>query len=164
MDLVVAGIGGRLASDDAIGVALVEALERAPPPGVRPLVWADADALTLCEELLQLDAPVLLVDCADLAASPGSWRLLAPADVRLATGWSSVSSHGFGLAEALELAAGLGLDAPVHLFCVQPFQLCAGQGLSAGMTARVGSLEAALRASIAELLQPSSGPRERGGS
>ena len=151
MGLVVAGIGGRLASDDGIGVALVEALQADPPAGVRPVSWADTDALTLTEELLQLDAPVLLVDCADLASGPGTWRLLPRTEIRLGTGWSSVSSHGFGLAEALELADGLGLREAVHLFCVQPFQRRAGEGLSADMSRLFSSLETALRASIDEL-------------
>ncbi len=151
MGLVVAGIGGRLASDDGIGVALVEALQRDPPAGVRPVIWADADALTLTEELLQLDATVLLVDCADLAEAPGTWRLLPSQQIRFATGWSSVSSHGFGLAEALELASGLGFRQSVHLFCVQPFELQAGVGLSADMSERLGPLETALRVSIEHL-------------
>jgi hypothetical protein len=53
---------------------------------------------------------------------------------------SSVSTHGMGLAEGLELARTLGFDQSARIFGVQPFDLSPGQGLTPEMTSRFPSL------------------------
>lgn len=151
--LVVAAVGSRLAHDDAVGLELVEAL--IPPAGVTRLLWEDADALTLAHELLQLSHPLLLIDCADLGLPAGQWRHLDLAEVRLGQAWGSVSCHGLGLAEALEIARQLGFEQRVQLFLVQPYDLLPGSGLSPEMRLRFPELQQALQATVAQLL-----PRE----
>jgi hypothetical protein len=58
---------------------------------------------------------------------------------------SSVSTHGLGLAEGLELARTLGFNQPASIFGIQPFDLSPGQGLTPEMTSRFPLLLAALR-------------------
>ena len=127
-DLVVAGIGNRYRADDGIGLWLAEALD--PPPGVRPELWEDADALTLANLLLELSSPVLLVDCADMGLAGGEWRCFRVRTAgdcvpcaELVLRSPTLSCHGLGLAEAMRIAMELGCGWPVHVFGVQPCRL-----------------------------------------
>ncbi len=157
--LVVAGIGSRHLVDDAIGLRLVESLDQLEP-GVRPELWEDADALTLTYRLLELSAPVLLVDCADMELAGGEWRCFrvssaGEGDGRLLLHSPALSSHGPGLAWGVEIALALGLAWPVHVFAVQPFQVelrpGAGDELSPAMCSRLPALLTALRQRIRAL-------------
>ncbi|GBE13821.1 hypothetical protein BMS3Bbin14_00425 [bacterium BMS3Bbin14] len=159
--LVVAGIGSRYLADDGIGLRLVETLDHLEP-GVRSELWEDADALTLSHRLLDLSAPVLLVDCADMGLAGGEWRCFRVrpagdhrAGVELVLRSRTLSTHGLGLAEAVRIAMELGLGWPVHVFGVQPFELelqpRSGEELSPAMRSHLPALRSALRQRIRAL-------------
>ena len=68
-------------------------------------------------DLLDGDSPVLLADVTQSQLAPGAITIVElnrMADIALATG--QVSSHGFGVAEALKLAASLGRPLPRGAF------------------------------------------------
>lgn len=157
--LVVAGLGCRLRGDDAVGLALVAGF--APPPGVERCLWEDADALTLAHDLLELQAPVLLVDCARMGLKAGAWRCFRADEARLAMMAGVVSSHGPGLSEALALAKALGFDGAAHIFGVEPASLEYGAGLSPMMTARLPALRRALVETVDGMLQRGEGDHGR---
>ena len=148
-DVTLVGIGSRVCGDDAIGLVLVEQLAAAH--ALRSELWEDRDALDVTSALLEGGRrPVLLVDCADMGLAPGSCRGFDAADVRLAQHAATVSTHGFGLADALALARELGHEAPIRLFGVQPFDVRPGRTtLSEAMAARVPELLEALWRTVA---------------
>lgn len=152
MSLTVIGLGSELSGDDAVGLVLVERLRdrlTSDDAGrVSCVAWPDADALTIAHDLLELRGGVLLVDCAEMGLPPASGRLLERDRVRLEVKGSPVSVHGIGLAEALELASRLGLDAPVRFFGVQPCRLDPGTTLSPEMQAHLPALTDALEQAL----------------
>ena len=170
MPLTIAGIGNRLSRDDAIGLLLVQALSeklqltlqgddscvdariaiRGTCP-VRATLWEGVDALAMASELLELDGPALIVDCADMGLQPGQWRAFSVDQCLLAIKSSSVSVHGLGMAEALEIARGLGLSHSVTVFGVQPFDLSPQHGLTPEMAERFDELLDALILTIGNL-------------
>ena len=156
--LLVAGIGSYLSSDDEIGLALVEALAdrfHGPPSTDSQIVialWSDADALTLADELVNLTTPVLLVDCADMRLSAGSWRLFSAEKATLDDPVRALSTHGLGMIDALRIARELGCKQQVHFFGVQPFDLTPRRGLSVRMQDRFADLLDALALSVDSLL------------
>ena len=158
MPVTVVGLGSRVAADDAIGLELAAAARGRP--GVAVLLWEDRDALDLTGALLELDGPVLLLDCADMGLPPGSHRAFAASEARLVPHAAGASTHGFGVADALALAEALGFDAPVRILGVQPFDLRPGvTALSAPLQARWPALLAALDAELARLApEPALGP------
>lgn len=152
--LTVAGIGSRHSTDDAIGLWLVDNLGSLPE-GVGRERWEDADALSLAHLLLENTGPLLIVDCAEMGLMGGEWRCFsatADTNMKLTSHSRSISTHGLGLAEALNIARKLGLDTPVHIFGVQPFQLkyslTPNSGLSEAMQTRLPQLLIALRQNI----------------
>lgn len=155
MILTVVGLGSRSAGDDAVGLALVEALsETANRPKVVLLLWEDADALTLAHDLLQLPGPVIIVDCAEMGMDAGSWRFLPLEHDLLADHRGMISTHGLGMAAAIAMARDLGYDHPIYLFGVQPFDLAISPGLTPPMRQRLPAIQQGLFQAIDHLIPP----------
>jgi hydrogenase maturation protease len=153
MRFSVVGIGSRAGRDDGVGLALVERLERNGRfPELTFLLWENADAATVAYNLLELETPVLLVDCADMGVKPGECRVFDERTASLNLRTDSVSTHGLGLAEALTLARSLGFEHHAHIFGVQPFDLNPGLKLSPEMEERFSGLCEALGARVSEMV------------
>lgn len=146
--IVVAGIGSYCSSDDEIGLALVRQLQL---PNVETVLWEDADALTVAHELLQCERPIVLVDCADMRLMAGSWRFYRTADIRLNKKIRALSTHGLGIAEAIDLAEQLGCKRSIYIFAIQPYSLSPKSGLTQPMQLKVAELMASLVSSIVAL-------------
>lgn len=150
--LIVAGLGNRTHGDDGIGVYLAESIRPRLPSGVLARVWENADAFTLAQELLERDNPVLFVDCAHMGKEPGSAHWWPEGAARLNAGKGTVSTHGFGLDYAVDLARGLGFDRPLYFFGVEPARVAPGGELSCELRHVYGELERALLTTIQTLL------------
>nr|WP_081612115.1 MULTISPECIES: hydrogenase maturation protease [unclassified Thioalkalivibrio] len=122
---MVIGIGNPWRGDDGIGHAVVAAL--AGTPGLTTATCSGEPAELM--ELWQGHDPVILVDAIVTGASPGTLHRL---DARepLPRG-ARYSSHGIGLAEAVELARSLGeLPATLIVHGIEPACLEDGADLS----------------------------------
>ncbi|HTY61168.1 MAG TPA: hydrogenase maturation protease [Acidobacteriota bacterium] len=142
---MIVGLGTTLGHDDAIGLVLVDSLAGEAAFGGCCVLLESADAATVASSLLEWRRPVVLVDAADMNLAPGEYRFFSDKDASVILKTSSVSTHGLGLAEGLELARALGFDQTACVFGVQPFDLSPGQGLTPEMSSRVPLLLAALR-------------------
>ena len=147
----IVGIGTFLSSDDEVGLALVCALSEEAAWTSNCVLWEGADAATVTSSLLESSRPAVLVDAADMGLAPGECRFFLDRDASVLLKDSSVSTHGLGLAEGLQLARSLGFDQPVYIFAVQPFDLSPRQGLTLEMTALFPSLLSALKAACSQL-------------
>ncbi len=97
----IVALGQRAAGDDAVGLAVLDALRRAAlPPGTELVEAAEATALV---DLLVTDRPVVVVDA---VVGPGRiGEVLALDAGALATSTDRpVSTHGVDVAQALALA------------------------------------------------------------
>ena len=106
--VVVIGVGNALRADDAAGVLAVRRLR--PRPGVE--IREQSGEATALVEALRGRAAALVVDAA-AGAEPGRLHRLDAAARPLPQGLFGVSSHGFGVAEGIELARALGALPPV---------------------------------------------------
>jgi hydrogenase maturation protease len=158
------GLGSALGSDDGIGLALVQALSQDAAFASRCMLLESADAATVASSLMERQGPVILVDAANMALAPGEYRFFEDRDASVIVKTSSVSTHGLGLAEGLELARTLGFDQSVYIFGIQPFNLSPGQGLSLEMTAKFPLILSALNTACSRLIKESkhSPPRRKG--
>lgn len=122
---LVIGIGNPWRGDDGVGHAVVEALQGTS--GLTTATCSGEPAELM--DLWQGHHPVILVDAIVTGAAPGALHRL---DARepLSRG-ARYSSHGIGLAEAVELARSLG-DLPETLIVhgIEPARLEDGAGLS----------------------------------
>ena len=152
-DWLVVGTGTPASSDDEIGLALVRALSRELEYAERCILLECADAATVASSLLEWQKPVILVDAADMGLAPGEYGYFSDNNVAITMKTSSVSTHGLGLAEGLELARALGYDRTIGIFGVQPFDISPKQGLTREMSKRLPSLLAALKNICSRLQQ-----------
>lgn len=135
------GLGHPTATDDAIGLFLVEQVQSlALRAGYDVRLWPQTDALTMAHDLLQIDREVIVVDAADWGGEPGKSKWFDSGEIRLRMRSDSVSTHGLGLADALDLARGLGYHHPFKVFGIQPFNLSPGLSLSAELTRKLPHL------------------------
>ena len=104
----VIGVGSPF-GDDAVGLAAAERLAARPPPGWRVLAL-DRPGARLVEHLFAAGTAIV-IDAVVTGRPPGLVHDLALEAVAAAPArrWSS---HGFGVAEALALAAALGRHPP----------------------------------------------------
>jgi len=148
-DIVVLGLGNTLLADDGVGVHVVRQLAADPagPSWIRPL---DGGTLgfRLLGHLRQADA-VLIVDAAELGATPGTIRIFDRDELAQHVGRSGrISAHEAGLTDLLSLARLEGF-APkkLALLGIQPQTIEWGEALSPAL-ADAASLASQLVVSI----------------
>lgn len=110
---LVLGLGNLLWADEGFGVRAVEALNAAWrfPPGV-DLIDGGTQGMGLLD-LVCTSPRVLILDCADLHAAPGTLRVLRDGEI---AAWSAtkLSPHQTGFNDVLAAAA-LKRESPEHL-------------------------------------------------
>ena len=151
---IIVGIGQPAAGDDGVGLVVARALAARGAE-----VRESADASVLLDLLLdRLDAapgaptrPVVVVDAVVGGGAPGTVLRLSPD--ALAAGPAPLSSHGLGVAEAIELARTLHGDAAAARLAIVGVAIDrptgTGEGLSPAVAAAVepaAALVAALAA------------------
>ena len=104
--VVVIGIGNPDRGDDAFGRVVAARLRGRLPEHVR-LIEQDGEATTLLEELSETDTAIV-IDAAVSGREPGDIHRFDAARESLPAAKFGLSTHGFGLGEAIELARILG--------------------------------------------------------
>ncbi len=144
------GFGNYTASDDSIGVRLVEAIaERGLDAGFRALDLA-TNSLNLLAYLQPDTEAVLIVDSARMGEPPGTVRFFAPADVHGRTPQGGLSTHEGDVLQVLQLAASLGYPVPrILVMGIEPASVEPGIALSPALADR---FEEYLAAAVAKVL------------
>lgn len=131
----VVGLGQSVAGDDGFGAAVVRVLrERGVPSGVEVEHLGDPSALAA---LLETNVPVILVD-AVLGSSPGDLLALTPDELAVRAP-SRVSSHGFGVNEALGLARVLDAGEGLPVLHIVAVTITRPAGYREGLSAEVAA-------------------------
>ncbi len=131
MTAVVVGIGQARGGDDGVGPAVAR---RLAAEGLAARESADASALIA---LLGDGRRVVVVDAVVGGGAPGAVLHLRAA--ALAAGPTPVSSHGLGVAEALEVARALHGDAAVERVDIVGVAIERPRGVAAGMCPAVAA-------------------------
>ena len=110
---LIIGVGNADHGDDGAGLATARLLREYlnHEHGTRVIEhWGESsglvDAMDRCES-------VLIIDAASSGAAPGSHRVFEAGQAALPSNLADMSSHGFGVPQAIELARALG-TLPVH--------------------------------------------------
>jgi hydrogenase maturation protease len=135
--LLVVGCGNPLAGDDGVGAEVVRRLDTPAHADCDFLVLPFA-GIELLEVLLSAEA-VLVIDAVSSGAPPGTLHLIPWPTPSVASRLvSSVSSHGWGVAEALALAEALGRPLPpVTILGIETGEVRPGAPRSAAVEAAV---------------------------
>lgn len=131
------GVGDPLRGDDGAGPAVIEGLRARPLPGVGLAThWGEGASLM---EAWKGCRQVILVDAMVTGAPPGTLRWFGPENLP-ESGTFPYSTHRFGLAEALQLAAVLGeLPEELAVLGIEGRAFDAGAGLSPEVSGAVAT-------------------------
>ena len=144
--LLVLGVGNPHRGDDGLGhyaACYLAGLWRQRARTDLRILSVDGEATTLLERLSQADH-VYLIDACRSKAAPGALFRFDARACALPTAHFGLSSHGPGLAEALELARALDLmPARCIVYAIEGESYASGAALS--RAARLGARRAALR-------------------
>jgi len=145
---LVLGVGNPARGDDAVGRVVAQALRPRVPRGVR-VVESDGEATAVLAALEQADV-AWLVDAARSGAAPGTVHRIDCAAGEALPHRGAVSSHGFGVAEAIALARSLGvLPGRCTVYAIEGADFSPGATLSPAVKAAVGMVVAALLSDLA---------------
>ena len=158
-EVLIVGIGNILWADEGFGVRAVEAYHRryADDPRVRVIDGGTLGAY-LINEVMQAKR-LIIFDCCDLKAMPGTLKVLRNEDIRL---WAStkISAHQAGMNDVLASAFLCGYEPQaVTVIGVQPLEL---NDYGGGLTELVNQqLDPAVEAAGVEMVMWGFAPKER---
>ena len=138
---LIIGIGNPDRGDDAAGRVVAAKLKARVPRDVRA-IESDGEATALLARFSEADE-VILVDAAMSGAAPGTIGCFDAHDAPLPASRVAVSSHGFGLAAAIELARLLGqLPRRCVVYTIEGRSFALGEGFSPGVDAAIEAIVA----------------------
>ena len=147
--IAVIGIGNPDRGDDAFG-RVVAARLRGRLPEHMHLIEQDGEATALLDQLGDADAAIL-IDAAVSGGEPGQIRRFDAACEPLPAAKFGLSTHGFGLAEAIELARILGkLPSRCIVYAVEARSFELGAALSPELVRAVDDVVARVIAEVDE--------------
>ncbi|MDQ2696148.1 MAG: hydrogenase maturation protease [Pseudomonadota bacterium] len=144
---LVIGIGNEHRRDDGVGPAVARRLGQTPlPHGVRVEALAEATALL---DLWRDAGQVFVIDAVRAGGRPGAIHRWDAAARPLPVHLSPLSSHGFGLAETLELARALRRLPPrLIIYAIEGADFGHGPGLTPALERAADRLLRRLMAEI----------------
>ena len=105
-EILVIGIGNEWRGDDAAGLLVARKIRERNPPGIR-VIEAAGDISSVIELLHHAEC-VVAVDAVQSGGKAGQVHRFDVIQSDLPAGWFNISTHAFGLAEAVAMARQLG--------------------------------------------------------
>jgi len=123
--LTLIAIGNSTMADDGIALLLLKYMlldqfKEQLAENIEYYFWDNQDALTMAAELLEINTPIIIIDCADMGLKAGEFRWFHSSECQLQNHFNLLSTHGFGFTEALALVEQLGFNQPLYFFAIQP--------------------------------------------
>jgi hydrogenase maturation protease len=146
---LIIGIGNAGRGDDAAGRAAVARLKARVPKDMR-VIESDGEATALLARFSEADE-VILIDAAMSGAVPGTVGRFDAHETPLPAARFGMSTHGFGLAEAIELARTLGqLPQRCVVYAIEGRSFALGDRLSPDVEAAVEAVVARILDTVSE--------------
>ncbi len=146
-EVVVIGVGNCLRGDDAAGIAVARLVGAAAPAGVEVLE-SDGEPAGLVDAW-QGARTAFVIDAVSSGAAPGSLRWFDASTSPLPVALGSSSTHGLGIADAVELGRALSrLPERIVVFCIEGDDFSWHEGISPAVAR---ALPAAADAVLGEL-------------
>jgi hydrogenase maturation protease len=148
---IVIGIGNPQRGDDGAGRLAARLLRDALADAVE-VVELDGEATAVLERLEGREFAYLIDACVSGAES-GNFRRFAAHEAPLPQLGSDLSTHGFGLAAAVELARNLGqLPARTFVYAIEGARFEVGTGPSAAVAEAARKVAAEIRSELNQVL------------
>ena len=138
--LKVIAVGNDLYGDDAVGKAVLNALEHIPEMREVELVDGATDALGLIDHFSGADH-VIIVDAAQMGEKPGTVKVFSREEVKLKIKMDNLSVHGISLAETFDIAQVVdSLPEKITIIGIEPKNIGISQNLSDVVTQSISEV------------------------
>jgi hydrogenase maturation protease len=147
--VLVIGLGNPDRGDDALGREAARRLAENPQPGIK-IIQRDGGGLGLLDDWNGYNT-VLLLDAAAPCGQPGHIHRINLSEQKLPPGFSSNSTHGLGIAEAVQMATALGrLPPQLIIYAVEGKSFDFGAPLTPKVAAAMPELLSRLHEELAQ--------------
>jgi hydrogenase maturation protease len=126
--ILIAGVGSPYRHDDGIGIKIIKILKEQNNPNFT-LFDGGTDGFSLIDKL-QEHEQAIIIDAVAMNADPGAVRVFSPNEAKLHVQNDALSTHGFGLAEMLNLVEELEIKTDIKVIGIQSKDISLGEGLS----------------------------------
>lgn len=133
--ILVVGVGNPYRCDDGIGPEIIKIL-KVTPDECFVLIDCGNDSLILLDQIMEYEWAII-IDAVQMLESPGTVKLFTLTEAKLKITSDGLSTHGFGLAEMLELVERLGIKTKIKIIGVQPKHIGFGENLSAEVQQKI---------------------------
>lgn len=128
--MLIIGVGNPLRGDDGVGPEIIKRLgKKRLSPGVK-LLDGGTDGLALIDVIKDYEGKIILADAVDMGKKPGEIRVFKEKDVKIFIKNDSLSTHGFGLGESMELMNKLGVYPDLTIIGIQVMDISFHEGFS----------------------------------
>jgi hydrogenase maturation protease len=118
--IAIIGLGNYLMGDEGVGIHATKILRREAWPDDVEIIDAGVPSLALLH-MMEGRKLIILIDCADFGAKPGTIKAFRPDDVKRAAPEKKASLHAADLMTTFDIAAQAGLPLPpVWIVGIQP--------------------------------------------
>ncbi len=149
--MIVIGIGNPNRGDDAAGRVVAQRLRAAEPPPDIEIAELDGETTSLLALLERTDRAIVIDACVS-NHSPGTIHRFDVSNRPLPQATFNVSTHGLGLAEAIELARVLGqLPSPCVVYAIEAESVEPGMPLSPQVEAATHIVGERIRTELAAM-------------
>jgi len=127
---VIIGVGNPFREDDGIGPAVIAQLRDDPALNAQADLYdGGTDGLGLIP-VIERYTQAIIVDAVRMGLPPGTIKVFTPQDVAFPIQSDSLSTHGFGLAQVMELLPQLGNTTALTIVGIEPESVNFAEGLS----------------------------------
>ena len=140
---LILGIGNRYRKDDGIGVIVIQKL-RDDNLTNADLIDGSMDGLTLFEYLKNYNQAIV-IDAAHMGVPPGEVKIFSKDEANINIKSDQLSTHGFGLAEVVQLLSAFNIEIKMTIIGVQPLDTSFGEGLTPLIESRVEYITGIIR-------------------
>jgi len=143
---LILGVGNTLRQDDGIGPIVINQLKEENLNNV-DLIDGGTDGLTLFEYIKKYQNAII-IDAVEMGHEPGEIKLFTPAEVKLNVVSDTLSTHGFGLKEIIELMQSLEVKTNLKIIGIQPKSIDYGEGLTSEISTKVEKVKNLVKENI----------------
>jgi hydrogenase maturation protease len=148
-EILVAGLGNALMSDEGVGIAVLERLREMAQRFPRAEFVDLGAAAMRVVHVLAGRRKAVFIDCAFMDEDVGVIRRFTPEQVRSHKVMAGISLHEGDLLEVIELARAVGhCPEDIVIFGVQPASLAPGEALSPALASRLDEYVEAVAAEL----------------
>jgi len=142
--IAIIGLGNYLMGDEGVGIHATKVLRNESWPVDVEIIDAGVPSLALLH-MMEGRKLVILIDCADFGAKPGTIKAFKPNDVKRVALEKKASLHAADLMTTFDIATQAGLPLPpVWIIGIQPASVEMTMELSPEAATALGELRAAI--------------------